>query len=38
MAVIGYQEAPKLTSDRVDFGALVFSPVYGPDWTTLKLK
>lgn len=38
VAVIGYQEAPKLTSDRVDFGALVFSPVYGPDWTTLKLK
>lgn len=36
--VIGYQEAPKLTSDRVDFGALVFSPVYGPDWTTLKLR
>lgn len=38
VAVIGYQEAPKFTSDRVDFGALVFSPVYGPDWTTLKLK
>lgn len=38
MAVIGYQEAPKLTSQRVDFGGLVFSPVYGPDWTTLKLK
>lgn len=38
MAVIGYQEAPKLTSDQVDFGGLVFSPVYGPDWTTLKLK
>jgi peptide/nickel transport system substrate-binding protein len=37
-AVIGYQEAPKLTSARVDFGALVFSPVYGPDWTTVKLK
>lgn len=38
MAVIGYQEAPKLTSEQVDFGGLVFSPVYGPDWTTLKLK
>jgi peptide/nickel transport system substrate-binding protein len=38
MAVIGYQEAPKLTSSRVDFGSLVFSPVYGPDWTTVKLK
>lgn len=38
VAVIGYQDAPKLTSERIDFGALVFSPVYGPDWTTLKLK
>ncbi|HEY1688763.1 MAG TPA: ABC transporter substrate-binding protein [Solirubrobacteraceae bacterium] len=38
VAVIGYQEAPKLTSERIDFGGLVFSPVYGPDWTTLKLK
>lgn len=38
VAVIGYQEAPKLTSERIDFSGLVFSPVYGPDWTTLKLK
>jgi peptide/nickel transport system substrate-binding protein len=38
MAVIGYQQAPKLTSARVNFGALVFSPVYGPDWTTLELE
>ncbi len=38
VAVIGYQEAPKLTSARVNFGALVFSPVYGPDWTTIELK
>lgn len=38
LAVIGYQEAPKLTSDRVNFGSLVFSPVYGPDWATIKLK
>lgn len=38
MAVIGYQEAPELTSASVDFGALVFSPVYGPDWVTLQLK
>lgn len=38
MAVIGYQQAPKLTSARVDFGSLLFSPVYGPDWTTIKLK
>lgn len=38
MAVIGYQEAPELTSARVSFSKLVFSPVYGPDWTTLQLK
>lgn len=38
LAVIGYQEAPKLASDRVNFGSLVFSPVYGPDWTTIRLK
>lgn len=38
MAVIGYSQAPELTSSRVNFGALVFSPVYGPDWTTLQLK
>lgn len=38
MAVIGYQQAPKLTSERVNFGALVFSPVYGPDWATIKLR
>ncbi len=38
LAVIGYQKAPKLTSARIDFSALSFNPVYGPDWTTLKLK
>ncbi len=38
LAVIGYEEAPELTSSEVDFSALIFSPVYGPDWTTLQLK
>jgi peptide/nickel transport system substrate-binding protein len=38
MAVIGYQQAPKFTSQRVNYGALLFSPVYGPDWTTIRLK
>lgn len=38
LAVIGYQDAPKLASSRVSFGALVFSPVYGPDWSTLEVK
>lgn len=38
LAVVGYQDAPELASSRVSFGALVFSPVYGPDWATLELK
>lgn len=38
LAVIGYQDAPELASSRVSFGALVFSPVYGPDWSTLEVK
>jgi peptide/nickel transport system substrate-binding protein len=38
VAVFGYDEVPKLTSSRIDFGALVFHPVYGTDWSTLKLK
>lgn len=38
VAEFGYDEAPKFTSDRIDFGALVFHPVYGNDWSTLQLK
>ena len=38
LAEFGYDEAPKLTSSRIDFGALVFHPVYGNDWSTLQLK
>lgn len=38
LAVIGYDDVPKLTSERIDFGALVFHPVYGDDWSTLQLK
>jgi peptide/nickel transport system substrate-binding protein len=38
LAVLGYDDAPKFTSDRIDFGALVFHPVYGNDWSTLTLK
>jgi peptide/nickel transport system substrate-binding protein len=38
VAVFGYDEVPKLTSARVDFGALVFHPVYGDDWSSLHLK
>jgi peptide/nickel transport system substrate-binding protein len=38
LAVIGYDEAPKFTSERIDFPALVFHPVYGNDWSTLQVK
>lgn len=38
VAVFGYEEAPKFTSSRIDFGALVFHPVYGDDWSTLQLR
>ncbi len=38
LAVLGYDNVPKFTSERVDFGALVFHPVYGNDWSTLQLK
>jgi hypothetical protein len=36
--VLGYDNAPKFTSQRIDFNALVFHPVYGDDWSTLALK
>jgi len=38
VAVFGYDEAPKFFSSKVDFGAAVFHPVYGNDWSTLQLK
>jgi peptide/nickel transport system substrate-binding protein len=38
MLVFGYDEAPKFFSDRIDFGAAVFHPVYGNDWSSLQLK
>ena len=38
MAPFGYDEVPKFFSDRIDFGAAVFHPVYGNDWSTLELK
>lgn len=38
MAVFGYDEVPKFFSDKVDFGAAVFHPVYGNDWSSLQLK
>ncbi len=38
MAPFGYDEAPKFLSNKVDFGAAVFHPVYGNDWSSLQLK
>jgi peptide/nickel transport system substrate-binding protein len=38
LAVFGYDEVPKFFSNRIDFGAAVFHPVYGNDWSTLQLK
>lgn len=38
MAPFGYDEVPKFFSDRVNFGAAIFHPVYGNDWSSLELK
>jgi peptide/nickel transport system substrate-binding protein len=38
VAAFGYDQAPKFFSDRVNFGAAVFHPVYGNDWSSLELK
>jgi peptide/nickel transport system substrate-binding protein len=38
VAVFGYQTFPKFTSDRINYGALVFHPVYGWDYTSFQLK
>jgi peptide/nickel transport system substrate-binding protein len=34
----GYQSSPKFVSDRINFDTLVFSPLQGPDFSTLELK
>lgn len=38
LAVFGYDEVPKFFSNRIDFGAAIFHPVYGDDWSSLQLK
>jgi peptide/nickel transport system substrate-binding protein len=38
VAVFGYDEAPKFVSNRVNFKAAIFHPVYGDDWSSLELK
>jgi peptide/nickel transport system substrate-binding protein len=37
-AVFGYQKFPEFTSDRINYGALVFQPIYGWDYTSFSLK
>jgi peptide/nickel transport system substrate-binding protein len=38
VAVFGYQTFPKFTSSRINYGALVFHPVYGWDYTSFQLQ
>jgi peptide/nickel transport system substrate-binding protein len=38
VATFGYDEVPKFFSDKINFGAAVFHPVYGNDWSSLQLK
>jgi peptide/nickel transport system substrate-binding protein len=38
LAVFGYDEVPKFFSNRINFAAAIFHPVYGNDWSSLQLK
>lgn len=38
LAVFGYELVPKLFSARMDFGAAVFHPLYGNDWSSLRIR
>lgn len=38
LAVLGYPTSPEFVSDRVNRRALIFSPVVGYDWSSLRLK
>jgi peptide/nickel transport system substrate-binding protein len=38
VAVFGYQTFPKFTSDRLNYSATIFQPVYGWDWSSFALK
>jgi peptide/nickel transport system substrate-binding protein len=37
-AVFGYQKFPFFASDRINYGPLVFQPIYGWDLTSFELK
>ncbi|HVW17117.1 MAG TPA: ABC transporter substrate-binding protein [Solirubrobacteraceae bacterium] len=34
----GQQEVPLFTSSKIDFGKVIFTPVYGTDWSSLSVK
>jgi peptide/nickel transport system substrate-binding protein len=38
VAVFGYQTFPFFASDKINYGAIVRSPLYGWDWTSFQLK
>jgi peptide/nickel transport system substrate-binding protein len=38
VAVFGYQTFPKFASDRINYSAAIFQPVYGWDWSSFQLK
>ncbi|HEY7934185.1 MAG TPA: ABC transporter substrate-binding protein, partial [Solirubrobacteraceae bacterium] len=38
VAVFGYQTFPKFTSTRINYKSIVFSPVYGWDYSALQLN
>jgi peptide/nickel transport system substrate-binding protein len=38
IAVFGYQTFPKFTSTRINYGDIVFHPVYGWDYTSFQLN
>jgi peptide/nickel transport system substrate-binding protein len=38
VAVFGYQKFPEFTSDRMNYGSLVFQPIYGWDFTSFQAK
>jgi len=38
VAVFGYQTNPAFVSNRIDLSSAIYGPLYGWDWTSLKLK
>lgn len=38
IAVYGYQTFPKFTSSRINYGSIVFSPLYGWDYSSFQLN